>query len=75
MKARRSTPKRHLPTSPFSPPAEPPPLETFVEGDRVSHDKYGLGQVIAVGPTGELVVDFGEQKARIGPPFSKLEKL
>lgn len=74
MKPSRSTP-RHLPTSPFKPPPAPPPLEVFVVDDLVSHDKYGLGRVVAVNEEVAVVVDFGGEQRRIPAPYAKLFKL
>ena len=65
--------KRHLPTSPFLPPAELV-IEQFETGDRVSHDLHGVGRVIDV-EAQAVTVDFGSQKVRIASPFHKLEKL
>ncbi|HLU75490.1 MAG TPA: hypothetical protein VKZ82_25170 [Nonomuraea sp.] len=42
--------------------------------DRVTHDRYGLGVVIAVEDTA-VIVDFGTRQERITSPFSKLYKL
>ncbi|MFD0854912.1 hypothetical protein ACFQ07_21910 [Actinomadura adrarensis] len=67
--------RRHLPTSPFKPPAAAPPLREFELDDRVTHDKYGLGRVLEVEPGRAVLVDFGTQKVRILAPFPKLFKL
>lgn len=40
--------RRHLTTSPFSAPDPEPPGERFAVGDKVTHDKYGLGTVTGV---------------------------
>ncbi|AUY48452.1 MULTISPECIES: hypothetical protein [Streptomycetaceae] len=65
-------PRRHLPTSPFRAKVPPPPKH-FALDDRVSHDEYGLGRVVAVedGATA-ILVDFGSQEKRITAPFAKL---
>ncbi|MGW6461648.1 hypothetical protein ACWF94_37915 [Streptomyces sp. NPDC055078] len=69
--------RRHLPSSPFNrnlPPA--PPIEQYTVGDRVSHDQFGLGRVIAVeGDNAAVLVDFSGRKGRIPSPYSKLAKL
>ena len=45
--------RRYLPSSPFKPPPEPPPVEQYTLHDLVTHEKYGLGRVILVeGDTG-----------------------
>ena len=54
--------RRHLPTSPFKPPPEDPPVEQYELGDLVTHDKYGLGRVEEVSGVGESamsLIDFG----------------
>jgi hypothetical protein len=65
--------KRHLPTSPFLPPAEVV-IEQYESGDRVSHDLHGVGRVIDV-EASAVTVDFGSRTIRIASPFHKLEKL
>jgi hypothetical protein len=75
MKPARAATRRHLPTSPFSPPAAAPPVEQFAVRDQVTHDKYGLGRVIGVEVDDTLVVDFGSCRVRIMTPYAKLTKL
>ncbi|MFA1546876.1 hypothetical protein [Actinomadura chokoriensis] len=60
-----------MPTSPFKPPPPPPPAKHFGVADRVTHDKYGLGQVVEV-EANAVLVDFGTQKVRIMAPYAKL---
>jgi hypothetical protein len=67
--------RRYLPSSPFKPPPEAPPVEQFVLHDLVTHDKYGLGRVILVEGTTAVVVDFAPQKVRIMAPFARMTKL
>ncbi|MET7332281.1 hypothetical protein [Nonomuraea sp. NPDC005650] len=43
--------------------------------DQVSHDKYGLGRVIAVEEDVAVLVDFGAETRRITAPYPKLVKL
>lgn len=69
-----SAPRRHLPTSPFSAPVVPTVPE-FALGDRVSHDRYGLGRVAGVEDGVALLVDFGSHQARIVTPFKGMDKL
>lgn len=73
MKTRSAAQRRHLPSSPFN--NEPiPVVESFEVGDRVTHDKYGLGRVVHEG--GDAVtVDFGERRVRVTSPYPKLTKL
>jgi hypothetical protein len=66
--------RRYLPTSPFKPPPEAPPVEQYELDDLVSHDKYGLGRVLLV-ESGAVVVDFAPRKMRITTPFARMTKL
>jgi hypothetical protein len=67
--------RRHLPTSPFKPPPEAPPVEQYELEDLVTHDKYGLGRVILVEGDTAVVVDFASKKVRITHPFARMTKL
>jgi hypothetical protein len=67
--------RRYLPSSPFKPPPEPPPVERYELHDMVTHDRYGLGRVVSVeGDTG-VVVDFAPRRVRITTPFARMTKL
>lgn len=66
--------RRHLASSPFKPPV-PEVVETFLVDERVTHDKYGLGRVVAVEGEQAVVVDFGTSRTRLMRPFAKLHKL
>ncbi len=68
------TAKRHLPTSPFKPAAEPPD-ELFAVGSRVTHDVYGVGRVTAVEEGIAVVVDFGALRRRVARPYAKMTGL
>lgn len=59
---------RVLPSSPFKAPVAPP-LKRFELGNRVTHDRYGLGRVIGVEDTSAVLVDFGTRQVRITSPF------
>jgi hypothetical protein len=74
MSPTRPVHRRHLPGSPFNSPAPPPP-EHYDVHDQVTHDRYGLGMVIGVEDDVAVIVDFGNQQARIMSPFTKLTKL
>ncbi len=74
MKAPRAATRRHLPGSPFAPPAPAPPAETFAVGDQVTHDKYGLGVILSV-EDHAVLVDFRPHQRRIALPCAKLTKL
>lgn len=67
-------PRRHLPTSPFRAPADPL-VKHFALGDRVSHDRYGLGRVVGVEDGIAMLVDFGSLQARIVSPYTGMDKL
>ncbi|WP_030060732.1 hypothetical protein [Streptomyces novaecaesareae] len=71
----RKTPavRRPLPTSPFKARPDAPP-KRFAVGDRVTHDKYGLGRVIEIEDEGNasVIVDFGARKVRITPPYAAM---
>ncbi|MER6998422.1 hypothetical protein [Streptomyces sp. NPDC000410] len=68
--------RRHLPTSPFNRPTpDSLPIEQFDVGDRVSHDQFGLGRVIAVEGDNAVLIDFAGQQGRILSPYTKLSKL
>lgn len=58
------TTRRRLPTSPFSyDDADGGARADFTDGDRVTHDKHGLGRVIRVDDA-SCVVSFGEDTYR-----------
>ena len=67
--------RRYLPSSPFKPPREAPPVERYALHDLVTHDKYGLGRVILVEGDTAVVVDFAPRKVRIMAPFARMIKL
>ncbi|GAA0582785.1 hypothetical protein HPO96_08810 [Kribbella sandramycini] len=74
MEPSRST-RRHLSTSPFKPRVEAP-VKTFEAGDRVSHDKEGIGRISTVEGTHAVIVDFGNGRLlRVMAPFTKLHVL
>ena len=73
MKPRAGAQRRYHPGSPFQ--AQPEPvIEEFAVGDRVVHDTYGLGRVLAT-EEAAVIVDFGTQNLRVTSPFSKMTKL
>ena len=75
MKPPRAASRRYLPTSPFGPPSAPPPAEQYAVLDQVTHDTYGLGQVIGIDVDSALVVNFGTRRVRITTPYTRLTKL
>lgn len=71
----RATTRRHLSTSPFAAKVSES-IRSFDVGERVSHDKEGLGCVRSVAPDGSVIVDFGgDRLVRVVPPFAKLHTL
>lgn len=75
METSRVTTRRILPTSPFK-VRTPDPIKVFEVGDRVSHDKEGLGRVTSVDGSDAVVVDFGGGRLmRVVAPFAKLDTL
>ncbi|MFE0465414.1 hypothetical protein ACFW1A_39815 [Kitasatospora sp. NPDC058965] len=62
---------RPLPTSPFKPRQEAPPKH-FAVGDRVTHDRYGLGRVIGVEGETAVIVDFGSRHVRVSHPYAAM---
>ena len=67
--------RRYLPSRPFKPPPEAPPVERYALQDLVTHDKYGLGRVILLEGDTAVVVDFTPRKVRIMAPFARMVKL
>jgi hypothetical protein len=74
MNASRAAARRYLPSSPFKAPAPVLPAETFAVHDQVTHDKYGLGVILAV-EDHAVLVDFRPDERRIPLPCTKLTKL
>lgn len=50
-------------------------MDPLAEGDRVNHDRHGLGTVIQTYGEAAVVVDFGPAVRRINLPDAKLIKL
>src|ERR1700744_3293388 len=67
--------RRYLPSSPFKPPPEAPPVEQYELDDLVTHDKYGLGRVVLIEGDTAVVVDFAPRKVRITTPCARMTKL
>ena len=74
MKAPRLAARRQLPGSPFNAPVPASPAQTFAVRDQVTHDKYGLGVILAV-EDDAVLVDFRPHQRRITLPCGKLTKL
>lgn len=47
----------------------------YEPGDRVSHDKYGLGRVESVEEGASVVIDFGGTRRRVALTSAQLNKL
>jgi hypothetical protein len=71
----RAGTRRYLPSSPFKPPPDPPPVEQYEVDDLVTHDKYGLGRIVLVEGDSAVVVDFAPRRVRIMTPFARMSKL
>ena len=50
-------------------------MEVYATGERVLHDRYGLGRIIRVEGGSAVIVDFGDERVRITSPFRRLAKL
>lgn len=66
--------RRHLSSSPFAPPVEVD-HPTYVVGERVCHDTYGLGRVTGVEGKIAVAVDFGSFSRRVTLPSSGMSSL
>lgn len=76
MRSGRPAKRRYLPNSPFNVPAVPEETpEEYAVNDRVIHDRYGLGKVVRVDSSTEVVVDFSAEVRLIAIPNPKLSKL
>ncbi len=70
--------RRHLPNSPFNAAREAAavPPQPIPVGERVSHERYGLGRVVAVEDQRAVIVDFGGGEVRrVALDSAKLERL
>jgi hypothetical protein len=76
MSPRPAAPRRVLPGSPFKAPVAVVP-EHFTVGERVTHDRHGLGTVVGVedGDAAVLVNFGGAGVQRIALPNGKISKL
>lgn len=75
MQTNRGTTRRHLSTSPFTAKASDA-IKSFEVGERVTHDREGLGRVHSVESDGAVIIDFGGGRLlRHLAPFAKLHSL
>ncbi len=59
MTTRPQSARRVLAGSPFAPPTQVPTAsERLEDGDRITHDRYGLGKVVRIVDDHEVVCDF-----------------
>ena len=71
-----ATRRRYLATSPFNvPEVETPPQEPFTVGERVSHDKHGMGSVVAVEGETSILLDCGKGPFRVAVTSPSLSRL
>ena len=74
MKPAHAVTRRHLSASPFNTQPSARPVKTFALQDLVTHDQYGLGQVISVEETAVLV-DFRTAQEWISTPYARMTRL
>ncbi len=68
--------RRFLATSPFNDRRRPAPLpQQFQVGERVTHDRYGMGRVTGVEGSVATRVDFGQGAVRIPLESGRLHRL
>lgn len=67
---------RFLASSPFNDRrVPPPPPQQFDVGQRVTHDRHGLGRVIGVEDEVAAIVDFGDRRVRVTLASGRLHSL
>ncbi len=66
-----SSSRRYLSSSPFPPPVEVD-NPTYVVGERVCHDEFGLGRILSLEGTTAVSVDFGSATRRVTLPTPRL---
>ncbi|GIG30697.1 hypothetical protein [Cellulomonas marina] len=77
MASQRPATPRHLPNSPFA-AARAAAAATRIElepGDRVSHDRHGLGRTVRLEGDRNAIVDFGGDLRRVALDSPRLERL
>ncbi len=75
MSPRPAASRRYLPSSPFSAPVDTRPVIVYEIGERVTHDRHGLGRVLSVEETSAVVVEFKSGARRVILPSAQLTKL
>jgi hypothetical protein len=73
----RAARPRHLATSPFnkSRDAEAAKILPVAVGDRLSHDRHGLGRAVKLDGDHAVIVDFGGDLRRVALDSPRLERL
>lgn len=67
---------RALASSPFNDRrVPPPPPEQFEVGQRVTHDRHGLGRVVEVEGDVAAIADFGDRLVRVTLASGRLHAL
>ncbi|TDE98702.1 hypothetical protein EXU48_00340 [Occultella glacieicola] len=67
---------RSLASSPFNNLRVPqPPPAVFVVGQRVTHDRHGLGRVVGLEGEVAVLVDFGDRVVRVAAGSARLHAL
>lgn len=75
MTKKAGSPRQSLPHSPFNKTATAEDHPSYENGDRVTHDKHGLGRIVDIEGT-TCVVEFGTEVLRRFPLADKrLSKL
>lgn len=68
--------RRTLAASPFAPrPAAVPAAEHLAVNDRVTHDRFGMGRVVAIVDDVRVLVDFGSGAPVVSIPHLRLTRL
>lgn len=77
MSTPRPTRTRNLPSSPFNKAreAEAAKYPPVAVGDRVSHDRHGLGRAVKLDGEHAIIVDFGGDLRRVALNSPRLERL
>ena len=74
MPARPQNHRPHLPNSPFRREQPVTSHPEFAAGDRVSHDRHGLGSVVRLADD-RMVVRFGQQLVSVSQSSPKVHLL
>lgn len=76
MKPTRPGSRSHLPNSPFNAGRQVAAAEPIPVGAQVSHDRHGLGRVLALDGPAAIIVDFGQgNRRRVALDSPRLERL